>query len=43
MKLICIKCGYTWEARTEHPKECPACKNRKWDEPKKEATYEQTD
>jgi rubrerythrin len=24
----CISCGYTWTARIENPKECPACKFR---------------
>lgn len=27
----CKQCNYEWEARVENPKECPNCKNRKWD------------
>jgi len=36
--LICKRCGYgsdpksPWIPRVEHPKCCPSCKNRKWDE-----------
>lgn len=25
---------YTWNARTQHPKECPGCKSRYWNVPK---------
>jgi len=24
--MKCYRCGYNWEPRTEHPKECPICK-----------------
>lgn len=27
-KMLCGKCGYAWEPRTEQPKECPQCKRR---------------
>lgn len=26
----CKRCGWTWEARIEHPKCCPGCKSSKW-------------
>lgn len=25
---ICPACGYRWNARVPHPKECPECKHR---------------
>jgi predicted Zn-ribbon and HTH transcriptional regulator len=33
----CRKCGYEWVARVATPRECPRCKCRKWDEPRKGA------
>jgi len=26
----CVKCGYEWDSRKEHPKACPYCKSYKW-------------
>jgi len=31
-ELICKRCHYTWIARKESPLQCPACKNRLWNE-----------
>ena len=31
----CLKCKHEWLPRTEDPKECPNCKNRKWAEENK--------
>ncbi len=31
-KHHCNKCGYEWPALKEHPKKCPDCQSRKWDE-----------
>ena len=30
----CVKCGYSWKALKEEPKECPDCKSRNWDKEK---------
>lgn len=27
----CLRCGYEWESKKEHPKACPNCMSRKWD------------
>lgn len=27
----CRHCGYLWNPRVFSPKECPMCKNRKWE------------
>lgn len=32
----CGHCGYEWNKRIAHPKECPKCKNRNWDKKNKE-------
>jgi predicted Zn-ribbon and HTH transcriptional regulator len=34
-KKRCVKCGWEWIPRTDNPAECPACKNRNWQEEKK--------
>lgn len=41
-KFICLKCGHEWYGRKIDengeaipPENCPRCRNRKWDEPKK--------
>jgi predicted Zn-ribbon and HTH transcriptional regulator len=31
----CLRCGYTWNIRTEHPRRCPHCKSPYWDKPRK--------
>jgi predicted Zn-ribbon and HTH transcriptional regulator len=31
MILTCKRRGYQWQPRVKKPKECPVCKNRKWD------------
>ena len=31
MDLKCLRCGYEWVSRISHPKCCPECKSRKWD------------
>lgn len=38
MECKCLRCGYGWEARINNPKECPRCKSRDWEQPKKEET-----
>jgi len=30
----CLRCGFTWFARTDKPKICPYCKTRYWNTPK---------
>jgi hypothetical protein len=32
----CKVCGHKWIPRTDKPLSCPNCKNRKWNESKKE-------
>ncbi len=32
MEYRCKRCGYEWLSHLEKPKECPSCKNRKWNE-----------
>jgi len=39
-KFKCLRCGYQWIARTEQPKECPACKARSWNREKTEKKEE---
>ena len=35
IKLHCARCGYDWLPRIPTPPiECPACKSRKWRDPK---------
>lgn len=36
MMCKCLRCGYEWDQRTpEKPRQCPRCKNPRWDtEPK---------
>jgi rubrerythrin len=29
-QLKCFKCGASWIARVDNPKQCPYCKNRNW-------------
>jgi len=31
----CKKCGYVWPSRVDSPKQCPRCRNYKWNEEKK--------
>ena len=38
----CLRCGYTWTPRVQHPHECPACKSRKWATPKEDRTVTTT-
>jgi hypothetical protein len=37
MKLVCIKCKYTWTPRKKpvDVRECPSCKSRYWNNGKK--------
>jgi predicted Zn-ribbon and HTH transcriptional regulator len=35
IKLICKKCGWSWVSRVDNPKQCPGCKNIKWNEDNK--------
>lgn len=36
LKLQCKRCGYKWTPRiSDKPIECPDCKSRYWDIPKK--------
>lgn len=30
MTCKCLRCGWTWEPRTENPKYCPGCKSPQW-------------
>jgi len=30
LKANCLKCGNQWTIRVPYPKECPRCKNQKW-------------
>jgi predicted Zn-ribbon and HTH transcriptional regulator len=30
-KKECLRCGYKWESRIEHPIACPNCKRYDWD------------
>jgi rubrerythrin len=34
-KAKCLRCGYTWTLRTEHPKECPKCHSPYWNKPRR--------
>lgn len=29
-KLLCLRCGFTWEPRIKNPKSCPSCKRYDW-------------
>ena len=40
VKMLCDKCGYQWEPRTEQPKECPQCKRRLNHKNEEESTME---
>lgn len=41
--FTCQRCGHTWTPRNRvRPGVCPACKHRKWDEPKKECGHTTT-
>ena len=31
MNNICMRCGYTWSARSKKPLRCPHCKTTRWD------------
>lgn len=33
-KNKCLICGHEWLPRTQRPVECPACKNRNWNQKK---------
>ena len=33
-KTECLRCGHKWWPRTAKPKECPACKSYKYENPK---------
>lgn len=26
----CLICGYSWNSKVEHPKQCPSCKRMDW-------------
>lgn len=30
---VCLRCGYRWQPRTDHPKRCPKCIAYDWDVP----------
>lgn len=30
----CLRCGYEWLSRKEHPKVCARCRNPYWDKPR---------
>ena len=30
MNNTCVKCGYSWNARSEEPLRCPSCKSTRW-------------
>lgn len=32
----CLRCGFQWFTRVEHPLKCPNCKSKKWDVPRSE-------
>ena len=35
MFRVCLRCGYEWQSKVEHPKRCPGpkCKSQYWDKP----------
>lgn len=33
---FCLKCGHSWEPRSENPKQCPKCQSRQWNKPSEE-------
>lgn len=33
---FCLICGYSWEPRSENPKQCPKCQSRQWNKPSEE-------
>lgn len=33
---LCVRCGFQWFTRVEHPVKCPNCKSKKWDIPRSE-------
>ena len=38
-EVECLRCGFKWFPRTEKPKQCPRCKNPKYDKPKPTPKY----
>lgn len=34
--ITCLRCRYRWVPRVEEPRQCPACKSPRWNEPKRE-------
>lgn len=34
MECTCKRCGKTWNARVDKPKQCPYCKRYDWNEDK---------
>jgi len=35
-RLVCLRCGHTWESVNKHPTRCAKCKSPYWDKIKKE-------
>jgi predicted Zn-ribbon and HTH transcriptional regulator len=35
LQAKCLRCGNTWNIRTEHPKRCPKCKSPYWNKPRR--------
>jgi len=33
---FCLICGYSWEPRSENPRQCPKCQSRRWNKPSEE-------
>ena len=33
---FCLKCGHSWEPRSENPRQCPKCQSRRWNKPSEE-------
>lgn len=33
---LCVRCGFQWFTRVEHPVKCPNCRSKKWDIPRSE-------
>jgi predicted Zn-ribbon and HTH transcriptional regulator len=41
-EMVCLRCGYVWVTRMiRPPRECPDCKTRYWNIPRKEERPEE--